>query len=673
MVRWCSGAAGLSLLAAATVYCSSDGAGGGGGGPGSDAASNDDSPSGEIDTGTPGIDSGVPGAKPNILFFLTDDLAWDLVPHMPNVQKMMAKGITFRHYFVTESLCCPSRSSIFTGKYPHDTNVLANSGEMGGYAAYEDAGNSAATFATSLAAQGYHAKMMGKFLNGYTPKTNQKDPGWTDWAVAGNGYPEFNYNLNQNGTLVNYGDAATDYLTDVLHGFAVDFAVPANSPFVLEVASFAPHAPYTPAPADVGTYTMGLPPNPSFNVPNTNPPGWLAVHQPLDQKEINTLDDAFNLRVEAVQAVDRMIGDLMDKLAANGQADNTYIVFSSDNGYHMGQHMLEAGKQTAFDTDINVPLIVVGPGVPAGVVDDHLVENIDLCPTFAELGGAPPLPTADGHSLVDLIHGVTPTDWRNVVLVEHKGGTMDPDDPDNEGNDDGGPGSGPDPTTYNAIRMLGTAADGGFHDTVFVSYVDRETTGFTAADPTAAAAATDSSDLPEATADGPIHADSGQEATAPDAGVRKRVFVTSTTYAPSQLGSVGTAFDEADGLCNQLGQALTPPGRFGAWITDGVEPANARGVFVPPYWDVTREVPVFGADGSFSGGGLVSELRLPAPATWWTGMATPTAIGDTCGGWSPDGGAGSGSVGSDTSWFGNSGGAEHFCTGNFSALLCFEQ
>ena len=468
----------LCALAAATVYCSS-----------SDDASipSKTTPDGSVpisDAGqTPDAaamtngDSAVapPAGKPNILFFLTDDLSWNLVSHMPNVLAMQKKGMTFSHYFVTESLCCPSRSSIFTGKYPHDTGVLANSGDQGGYAAFEDGGNQNATFATALAAQGYHAKMMGKYLNGYQPQTNEKDPGWTDWAVAGDGYPEYNYYLNDNGTPTYHGDAGTDYLTDVLHGMASDYAVAANSPFVLEVASFAPHAPYTPASQDLGTYDAGVPAGPSINVPNTNPPGWLAVHQPIGPKQLVTLSDSFNLRVEAVQAVDRMIGDLMAKLAATGQDKNTYVIFSSDNGYHMGEHMLLAGKQTAFDHDINVPLIVVGPGVPAGAVDNHLVENIDLCPTFAELGGAPALPTADGHSLVDLIHGNAVADWRNVVLVEHKGGTMDPADPDNEGNLDGGPGSGPDPTSYEAIRMVGAASDGGQTESVFVSYVDGET------------------------------------------------------------------------------------------------------------------------------------------------------------------------------------------------------
>ena len=465
--------AGLSALAAATVYCSSDdsasspGATRDGGGVADGALVSPD--------GDTAGDGAVAGGKPNILFFLTDDLAWDLVPHMPNVQALQKKGITFTHYFVTESLCCPSRSSIFTGKYPHDTGVLANTGDGGGYSAFEDGGNQLTTFATSLATEGYHLKMMGKYLNGYDPSANQKDPGWTSWAVAGNGYPEFNYLLNEDGTTVFRGDASTDYLTDVLHGMAVDYATPANTPFVVEVASFAPHAPYTPAPQDLGTYDAGLPANPSFNVANVDPPGWLEVHKPLGPGEIANMNRFFDLRVEAVQAVDRMIGDVMTKLAASGLDKSTYVVFSSDNGYHMGQHTLLAGKQTAFDSDIHVPLIVVGPGVPAGVVDDHVVENIDLCPTFAELGGAPALPTADGHSLVELLHGNAVTDWRDVLLVEHTGGTMDPGDPDNEQNLDGGPGSGPDPTTYSAIRMVTPQADGGSHETVFVSYVDGET------------------------------------------------------------------------------------------------------------------------------------------------------------------------------------------------------
>jgi hypothetical protein len=209
--RWLFTFASLSALAAATVYCSSSDTQsspnadtGSPGADGSTPQSGDDDGTNPNDAGTtpdgnpPRMDAGA-GTKPNILFFLTDDLSWNLIPHMPNVQALQKKGITFSHYFVTESLCCPSRSSIFTGKYPHGTGVLANSGVQGGYAAFEDGGNAFTTYATALAAQGYHEKMMGKYLNGYDPQTNDKDPGWTDWAVAGNGYPEYHYYRNEHG------------------------------------------------------------------------------------------------------------------------------------------------------------------------------------------------------------------------------------------------------------------------------------------------------------------------------------------------------------------------------------------------------------------------------------------------------------------------------------------
>src|SRR5262249_51410285 len=148
---------------------------------------------------------------------------------------------------------------------------------------------------------------------------------------------------------------------------------------------------------------------------------------------------------------------------------------SSDNGYHMGEHQLFEGKQTAFDTDINVPLVVVGPGVPGGSVEQRIVENIDLCPTFAELGGTAPPAKADGHSLVALFHGQPISDWRNVALVEHHGPDFQPmalTDPDNDearrpaAATDAGVVAHPTATSYEAIRM---------ENSVFVSYSSGET------------------------------------------------------------------------------------------------------------------------------------------------------------------------------------------------------
>ena len=153
----------------------------------------------------------------------------------------------------------------------------------------------------------------------------------------------------------------------------------------------------------------------------------------------------WDLRVESVQSVDRMIGDIEKTVAAAGQAQNTVYVFSSDNGYHMGEYTLGAGKQTAYDTDIRVPLVVAGPGVPADTRNADMVQNIDLRPTFEELAGASTPPGVDGRSLVPLLHGER-LPWRSYALVEHSHPGYTPADPDRQSK------VGGDPPSYTAVR-----------------------------------------------------------------------------------------------------------------------------------------------------------------------------------------------------------------------------
>jgi N-acetylglucosamine-6-sulfatase len=141
-----------------------------------------------------------------------------------------------------------------------------------------------------------------------------------------------------------------------------------------------------------------------------------------------------------------MIGDLQAVVAATGQQKNTYFVFSSDNGLHMGEHRLMPGKLTAFDTDIHVPLVITGPGVAAGRTLNEIVENTDLCPTFAELAGADIPATADGRSLVPLLRGEQVSEWRTLALVEHHRPRNKKGDPDAPGLRSG------DPPSYEAIR-----------------------------------------------------------------------------------------------------------------------------------------------------------------------------------------------------------------------------
>jgi arylsulfatase A-like enzyme len=245
-----------------------------------------------------------------------------------------------------------------------------------------------------------------------------------------------------------YGSQPSSYLNTVLQQKADDFiryAATKRNPFLLEVASFSPHHPYVPAPRDLGTYHGSIPHGPSFNKLGSPAPAWMLSRHPLGPDMLRKVQRWWELRVEAVQSVDRMITRLEQTVQQIGQAQNTVFVFSSDNGYHMAQHTLAAGKQTAFDTDIRVPLVVAGPGIPAGSTNTDMAENIDLRPTFEQLADAPTPADVNGHSLVPLLHG-EPVPWRKYALVEHDHPAPSTGDPDAQGY------LGGDPPTYTAIR-----------------------------------------------------------------------------------------------------------------------------------------------------------------------------------------------------------------------------
>ncbi|MCU1466686.1 MAG: sulfatase [Actinomycetia bacterium] len=415
---------------------------------------------------------------PNIVFILTDDLSWNLIndrfaPHITQLQK---RGETFDHYFVADSLCCPSRSTIFTGLFPHDTKVATNLPPDGGFGKFQSEGLDKKTYAVALQSAGYTTSMLGKYLNGYGDPLNQQNapvpPGWSDWHVSNStGYAEFNFLLNDNGSFNRY-KGKDKYGVDVLNGDAQSFINHAGGkPFAIEVATFAPHAPYTPAPRNADDFPgLQEPRDPSFDNNNVDPPAWLGQRKALTPRQIRRIDTSYRKRAQAVEAVDKLLADTEATLAANHLSDNTYIVFSSDNGYHLGQHRLLQGKQTAFDTDIRVPLIVAGPGVPQGRVVSQVVQNVDLFPTFVQLAGHTPAPQIEGRSLVPLLHPAdSAAPWRTVALVEHHGGNTDPADPDFEG-------GGSNPTTYEAIRISTKtlASFDGPVEGVYVEYNDRQ-------------------------------------------------------------------------------------------------------------------------------------------------------------------------------------------------------
>ncbi|MBA9003199.1 sulfatase family protein [Thermomonospora cellulosilytica] len=398
-----------------------------------------------------------PVKRPNIVFVLTDDLSWDLVAYMPNVRAMQAQGTTFTNFLVADTLCCPSRATILTGRYPHNTKVVTNDPPLGGFTVFRDTGGERQTFAVTLQQAGYRTALMGKYLNGYEAEKRPGStrahvpPGWTEWYATGLGYSQYGYTLNENGNLVQYGRRAGDYMVDVLGNKSVDFinrSAAAGQPFMLEISTFTPHGPAVAAPRHEKMFPgLTAPRRPAFNEHDVgDKPSWLNGYPKLDQRDMRLIDRTYRARVRSVQAIDELIGRLRQTLRQRGLADDTYVVFSSDNGYHLGEHRLVEGKMTAYDTDVKVPLIVTGPGVPAGANVDRLAQNTDLRPTFEELAGLTPPDWVDGRSLVPFLRGRPVGSWRTAALIEHVGPKFSPDDPDRP------VAYGGNPPTYQAIR-----------------------------------------------------------------------------------------------------------------------------------------------------------------------------------------------------------------------------
>jgi N-acetylglucosamine-6-sulfatase len=382
-----------------------------------------------------GAASAQPTTRPNLLFILTDDQDVETLRFMPQIQALLAaEGVTFSNAFVTQSLCCPSRASILRGQYPHNTEIRFNVPPLGGFEVFRDLGHEASTMATWLQAAGYHTALFGKYLNGYPGRLDPGyvPPGWSEWYGSEADPPVYyNQQITENGRVVTYGSDPGDYHTDVLTEKVLTFIESRERntapPFFIYLSPPAPHGdgrmdgPATPAPRHLGAFAgVSAPRPPSFNEADLNdkPP---QLQRPLlTDDQIAELDHEYRTRIEALLAVDEAIERIVGALAARGELEHTYIFFTSDNGYHLGHHRLPGGKNQLFEEDVRVPLIVRGPGIPAGLTREQFALNIDFAPTFAQLAGAPIPDFVDGRSLVPLLGAAAPArpEWRQDFLLE---------------------------------------------------------------------------------------------------------------------------------------------------------------------------------------------------------------------------------------------------------------
>jgi len=373
-------------------------------------------PQGEIERGAE-----VEAGRPNMIFVLTDDLDAASISKVPSLTAYMAdEGLTFDNAFVTNSLCCPSRATILTGQYPHNHLVRSNVPPVGGFKTFRGLGRERSTLATWLDDEGYETALFGKYLNGYGKTGRNHVPaGWDEWYGAVE-----KTQLNQNGQLVTY--EKDTYLDDALSGLAQDFVrrqEQKDAPFFVYLSVHAPHAPATPALRHEDLYEgLRAPRTPSFDEADvSDKPGWVR-QLTLNSAEVRRIDGLYRKRLETMAGVGETIGGLLRTLEQTGELDNTYIVLTSDNGYHMGQHRLGLGKQTAYEEDIRVPLLIRGPGVPAEASRDEMVLNNDFAPTFADLAGLRPPASADGRSFASLLdkrQGNDPASWRTAFEIRN--------------------------------------------------------------------------------------------------------------------------------------------------------------------------------------------------------------------------------------------------------------
>jgi N-acetylglucosamine-6-sulfatase len=378
-------------------------------------------------------------SRPNVLVLLTDDQTLESMRVMSGVRSELGgAGTTFERSFVSNPLCCPSRATLYTGQYTHNHGVIGNRPPEGGYGRLDKS----EWLPVWLQRAGYRTVHIGKFMNRYgqdSPPT-EIPPGWNEWytSVDPSTYRFTGYELNENGVVTSYPTYSTDEYSrraaDVVRRLA-----PGAQPFFLSVAYLAPHsgAPGEPDdPAGIPTPMPAprhrdlfaaepLPVTPAFNEADvSDKPTFVRLRPPLSADQVAGVTENYRQGLESLLAVDEGIVRVVDALRAAGELENTLIVFTSDNGYFYGEHRVPYGKVMVYEPSIRVPLILRGPGVPAGQRRRQLVTNADLAPTILEAAGAQPAGRVpDGRSLFPLLRD-RGLEWGRELLVEGAPGIL---------------------------------------------------------------------------------------------------------------------------------------------------------------------------------------------------------------------------------------------------------
>jgi N-acetylglucosamine-6-sulfatase len=366
--------------------------------------------------------------RPNIILVTADDMAKTDLRWMPQTRRLLqAAGVEVSDFLSNHPLCCPARAEILTGQYAQNNGVMSNTGPNGGYGGLSEPGNHVGAW---LESSGYNTAMVGKHMNGWGEK-HGRQPGWTVFdPMLRRVYSAYDITMYNDGNPRLYQNIHSSDLIGKLSVKYIRRFAASEAPFFLWTSQVAPHNMFVdgrwvnPIPAERhrDLYPNAVPPSltdPAFNEDDvSDKPAWV---QDLAKVSTQAMVNRHRARIRTLRSVDDQVAAMVDVLEDTGELDNTYIFFTSDNGFLLGEHRLRS-KNLPYEQSLRVPLLVRGPGLTPGTTRARTYSLVDLAPTFVNLAGATPGRTLDGRSMLGSLLRGAPGYSHYLVQAGHDEG-----------------------------------------------------------------------------------------------------------------------------------------------------------------------------------------------------------------------------------------------------------